>query len=44
MEEKDIIITKKDGNIVLIIDNDTILLRAEINPWTLEGDIKYSEK
>lgn len=38
----DIIITKKEGEVVLIINEPNLTLRAQINPWTLEADIEYS--
>ena len=39
----DLIITKKGGDIVVILDNEVITMRLQFNPWTLKvNDIKYS--
>lgn len=41
---EDLIITKKDGDIVILLENETINMRLQLNPWTLKViDFKMGE-
>ena len=42
-EFKNVTITKKDGDLIALIDNKDLILRLQVNPWTLKvTDFKFS--